>query len=77
MKHVGSGHQYTPIIEHVTHMVAIDTGNGRRDVDNDEMLCPILSPTLNIQNDLKNMYSLIFVLKGQKELNSYRNLISI
>ena len=25
MKHLGSGHQYFPMVEHVTYMVAIDT----------------------------------------------------
>ena len=24
MKHLGSGHQYTPIIKHITYMVAIE-----------------------------------------------------
>ena len=41
MKHLGSGHQYTPMWEHVTYMVAIDTGNEQgRDPDNDKVLCP-------------------------------------
>ena len=36
-----SGHQYTPMMDHVTYMVAIDTGNGQQqDVDNNEMPCP-------------------------------------
>ena len=29
MKHLGSGHQHTPVMEHVTYMVAIGTGNGQ------------------------------------------------
>ena len=42
MKHLVSGHQYTPMMNHVTYMVAIDTGNGQqRDVDNDEVPCPV------------------------------------
>ena len=41
MKHLGSGHQYCPMMEHVTYMVAIDIGNGQRqDPDNDERLWP-------------------------------------
>ena len=40
MNHLGSSHQYTPMMEHVTCMVAIDTGNGqRRDADNDVVPC--------------------------------------
>ena len=29
MKHVGSGHQHTPMMEHATYMVAIDRDNGQ------------------------------------------------
>ena len=29
------------MMEHLTYMDAADTGNGRRDADNDEMLCPM------------------------------------
>ena len=48
MKHMSSGHQYTPIMEHVTHMymVAIDTGNGQqRDVATDVIPCPNIMMT--------------------------------
>ena len=42
MKHLGSVHQYTPMMEHVTYIVAIDTGNGQQwDEDNNGMPCPI------------------------------------
>ena len=36
MKHLGSGHQYSPVMEDSTYMVAIDTGNGQQDADNDD-----------------------------------------
>ena len=52
MKHLGSGHQYTPMVEHVTFMVAIDTGNGQqRGADNDVVPWPI-EFSVHGQNDL-------------------------
>ena len=46
---MGSAHQYTPMMEYVTYMVTIDTGNGqRRDADNDVVPCPT---TVNILED--------------------------
>ena len=34
MDHLGNDHQYSPMVEHVIYMVAIDTGNGQqRDAD--------------------------------------------
>ena len=38
MNHVGSGHQYTSMMGHVTYMVAIDTANRQqRDANNNEV----------------------------------------
>ena len=40
MKHLGHEHKYTPMMEHATYIVAIDTSNGQqRDADNDMMPC--------------------------------------
>ena len=42
-ENLGSGHQYTPMMEHVTYMVAIGTRNEQqRDADKDEVPCPLL-----------------------------------
>ena len=56
MNHLGSGHQYTPMMEHITCMVAIDKGNGQwRDADNDVVSCPIFKlnnkPVLNQESN--------------------------
>ena len=40
MKYLRIGHQYTTMMEHVTYMGVIDTGNGQWDADNDVMPCP-------------------------------------
>ena len=48
MKHLGSGHQYTPMMVNV----AIDTGNGQRDVDNDEVLCTYMCPDVKSQQKM-------------------------
>ena len=44
MNHMGSGRQYTPMMEHVTCMVAVDTGNGHRCGANNNMVpCPSMA----------------------------------
>ena len=61
VNHLGSGHQYTPMREHVTCMVAIDTGNGqRRGADNNAVACPTCQR--------KHAYK-------AEEVNSYVNLL--
>ena len=46
--------QYTPMIEHITYTVVIDTGNGQQKADNDVMPCPI--------NIMWNMCFILYVV---------------
>ena len=56
MKHLGSGNQYIPMMEH--YMVAIDTGNGQGWDAEDKVPCPTVVPLVKLGKILRGKLGL-------------------